>query len=146
MLFRSTYVQGLTAGTNYIFRVAARTSLGVGLYNYVSIVPQGSGSIVGSISSAPRNLTASVDAATSSVTLNWQAPAYTGGVPLIGYRIRLAGSTVDPTAATPTVFDDLVPAGSTSYRITGLLPGANFVVRVIPVTSVGDGEIGRAHV
>ncbi|NDD96778.1 MAG: hypothetical protein EBZ93_04670, partial [Actinobacteria bacterium] len=137
-----TYVQGLTAGTNYLFRVAARTSLGLGLYNYVSIVPQGSGSITGSIASAPRNLTATVDPATSSSLLTWQAPTYTGGVPLIGYRIRLAASTVDPNSTTSTVMDDLVPAGTTSYRVTGLLPGTNFVFRVIPVTSVGDGDYG----
>ena len=70
----NTYIQGLSAGVTYQFRVAARTSQGLGLYNYVSVTPTGSATYTGSIASAPLNLRATVDGA-STVLLTWAAPS-----------------------------------------------------------------------
>ena len=134
----NTYIQGLSAGVTYQFRVAARTSQGLGLYNYVSVTPTGSATYTGSIASAPLNLRATVDGA-STVLLTWAAPSYTGGMPLLGYRIRYA-TTNDPAAATTVVIDNLVPAGTTQFRLNGLPTGSNYFVRVTPVTAVGEGD------
>ncbi|MEI8286103.1 MAG: fibronectin type III domain-containing protein, partial [Actinomycetes bacterium] len=134
----STYVQGLTAGTTYQFRVAARTSQGLGLYNYVSVTPTGSATYTGSIATSPLNLRATVDGA-ATVLLTWAAPSYTGGLPLLGYRIKYQ-STTDPAAAVSGAVNTLVPAGTTQYRLSGLATGSNYFARVTPVTDVGEGD------
>jgi large repetitive protein len=132
------YIQGLSAGVTYQFRVAARTSQGLGLYNYVSVTPTGSATYTGSIATAPLNLRATVDGP-ATVLLTWAAPTYTGGLPLLGYRIRYL-ATNDPTAATSGAIDALAPAGTTQFRLNGLPTGSNYFVRVTPVTAVGEGD------
>jgi titin len=124
---------GVVPGTLYMFRIAAVTSLGRSYWAQVSATAIGGSPNTTTIASAPVNLTATTDAS-SSVLLNWTAPTYTGGVALLGYRIRYAATT-NSDSDLLSLIDALLPPTATSYRLNGLTNGTNYFVRVNALVS-----------
>ena len=84
---------------------------------------------------APTGLRATPDGP-SRIDLAWAAPIYTGGVPIIGYRIEVSedarASWRDLVARTRT--------GSTTHTHTGLRAGATRHYRVSAINQVGTGN------
>lgn len=120
----SATVPGLTNGTLYNFRVAAKNAEGTGAYTAsVSATPA-------TVPGAPTSLAASGTG--TSRTLTWTAPSATGGSAITDYVVGYKLST----EATWTTFTDGVSA-STGASVTGLTSGASYDFRVAAVNIVG---------
>jgi hypothetical protein len=123
----SATVTGLTNGTGYVFRVAAVTSVGPGLWSAASAntVPAGP-------ATAP--LTLRGTALDGKVSLTWTNPSSNGGSAIRDYVIesRVAGS------GSWSRFNDGVTTATTA-TVTGLTNGTSYVFRVAAVTGAGQG-------
>lgn len=121
----SATVGSLTAGTSYVFRVAAVTAVGVG-QNSAS-----SNSVVISAASAPpsepRN--ASGVPSTTSIVLSWQAPESSGSAAIIDYAIKYASGGVTQTAT----------ATGTTFTLTGLSSNTAYSISIAARSSAGTG-------
>jgi hypothetical protein len=114
-------VTGLSAGSEYIFQIKARNTLGKSLAGSFSAVT------VPNTPGVPTSVTTSVTG--TSVSANWVAPASNGGSAITGYKaylINAAGNDVENK--TPT---------TTSTEFTNVTPGT-YTVRVIATNLVGD--------
>ncbi|MEV6814730.1 putative Ig domain-containing protein [Micromonospora sp. NPDC051296] len=115
---------GLTAGSQYAFRVAATNAFGTGTASPSStpVVPY-------TVPAAPTITSAT--AGTNSATVTWSAPA-DGSSAITGYRLTpyLAG-----TAQTPLS----LPATPTSRTVTGLTAGTAYTFRIAAVNAAGTG-------
>ena len=81
---------GLMAGSTRHYRVSAINSAGTGAASNVAIVTTAT-----EVPGAPTGLTTEVSEDEAKVALSWTAPAFTGGVPITGYRIE---SSIDGNA------------------------------------------------
>ncbi|URZ01538.1 fibronectin type III domain-containing protein [Clostridium felsineum] len=104
-------ITGLTAGTSHTYRVRVTTSAGVG--DWTDLTTKVTLSVVS-------NITATVDS--TSITVNWTA--VDGAT---GYDIEVDGKVI--TGIT-----------STSYEITGLVPGTTHAYRIRAISTAGVGE------
>jgi titin len=119
-------VPNLTNGIAYMFRVAAVNSFGAGEFSDAT-APQTS-------LAAPQAITNLIAvAAARSVTLTWDAPASTGGRPLIDYAIDYR-----PAGSADWVRWNRGPSTATSAVVTGLPVGRGFAFRVTAVTDYGS--------
>lgn len=84
---------------------------------------------------APAGLEA-VEDGTSRIDLSWNAPADTGGVPLIGYRIEVSENAVRSWS----VLVATTRTTRTTYSHTGLTAGSTRHYRVSAINQVGVGE------
>jgi hypothetical protein len=126
----SATVTGLSNGTRYEFRVAAKNSAGTGRFSATaSATPSGGASTPGE----PRNLAASPG--NQQVALSWSAPASDGGASITDYVVqyRRSGSGNWQT------FQDGASA-STSATVTGLTNGTDYQFRVAAKNSAGTGS------
>jgi len=125
-------VTGLANGTSHVFRVAARTSVGLGDWTAASaaVTPL-------SLASAPRSLQAV--ARDGQVLLTWTAPAFTSGSPVTDYLVQRS----ENGGSTWTNVVDGVSAGS-GATVTGLANGTTYVFRVAAVTAAGPGTWSSA--
>jgi titin len=119
-------VTGLVNGSQYVFRVAAVTSLGTGAYTGavgpVTPLP---------LASAPTRLTGT--AGVGAVSLVWTAPASTGGLTITDYLVQYS---VDNGANWVTANDGV----SSIARATVALPsGRSYIFRVAAITAGGVG-------
>ena len=118
---------GLDPGTRLRYRVRAVNDAGAGPGSNIAeartdpVVPD-----------APPNLSAR-SGGTTTIDLSWEAPAYTGGAPVTGYRIEVHDGTVWTILA-----GDHGP--STAYTHGGLEPGDERRYRVSAVNEAGAGE------
>ena len=123
----SASVTGLTNGTSYVFKVAAKNSAGTGNYS-------GSPSVTpATIPDAPTGVTGT--AGNNQVSLNWTAPANNGGSAITGYSIQHSsdsGSTWSGAISTGST--------STSHTVTGLTNGTAYLFRVAAVNALGTGS------
>jgi hypothetical protein len=121
----STPVTGLTNGTSYQFRVAARNAMGTSRWSSVVLVGAG-------VPTAPRLVVAAP--ASTQVTLSWKAPTYTGSAPITDYRVqyRQVGTTGW------TNFKDGVST-TLHAHVTGLVNGTTYQFRVTAMNSRGLG-------
>ena len=121
----SLVVTGLTNGTTYRFSVQARNSVGTGpssgLSNAVTPTAAPSAPAIG-------NATAGVGQA----TVNWTAPASTGGSALTGYLVRVF------TTAGVLVTERSAPSNATSLNVTGLTNGTSYRFQVRADNAVGS--------
>ena len=119
---------GLTDGTTYIVRVAARNSVGISSY-----VEESTGKAPRRLAGRPGNVQA-LQTSNQQVNLTWTTPASDGGSPITGYRIEFlpAGSTTWQlfTQASDT---------STTRTVTGLTNGVSYQFRVSAITAAGTG-------
>lgn len=108
----SVTVTGLTNGTNYGFRVAARNSVGIGPTTAQFTVKPG-------VPGIPTNVVATAELTSGRVS--WTAPANNGST-ITGYTVTKFlngasnGSKTFASSATTQTITDLVPGGS--YRFT----------------------------
>jgi subtilisin-like proprotein convertase family protein len=120
-------VTGLTNGTSYVFRVAARTIAGLSAWTAASaaVVPLGR-------ASAPRSLQAV--AGDGRAVLTWVAPASTSGVPITDYLVQRSTNS-------GTTWTDVADGVSavTAATVNGLVNGTAYVFRVAAVTAAGTG-------
>lgn len=111
---------GLAPGTGYLFTVAARNSVGVGLAASSSAATPGT-------PGAPTGLAATPAADGHSVGLSWSPPGANGGSPVTGYTVSVSGG--------PAL--DLGVVGS--HTFTGLTPGTTYQFSVRAENAVGSG-------
>jgi hypothetical protein len=131
----STVVTGLTNGTPVSFRVIAVNALGAGATSVASntVTPAPA---VATVPGAPTIGTAV--AGNASATVNWTAPANTGGSPITEYRVQVRrGTTVVRTVT------GISPA-ATSTVVTALTNGLAYNFRVRAVNAVGVGALSAA--
>jgi len=123
----ATVVTGLANGTPYRFRVAARDADGTGPWSERSeaVAPVAPPAPASALVATAGNRTA---------TLQWQAPADSGGTPVTDYVIQYRRLS----AAEWSTFADGVSA-ATQATVTGLVGGANYAFQVIARNAVGDG-------
>ncbi len=118
-------VPGLTNGTAYSFRVAAKNSEGTGAYTAsVAATPA-------TKPGAPTNLAAAGTGTTR--TLTWSAPGSNGGSAITDYTVDYKLSS----SASWTNFVDGVRA-STGATVTGLTDGQSYDFRVATVNGIGE--------
>lgn len=128
----TTTITGLTTGTAYTFKVAARNINGSGPESAASntVTP-----LTDLPPAAPTNVTAAP--ATSSARINWTAPGSDGGTPVTGYTITpFIGATAQPSTT--------AGASATSTTVTGLTNGATYTFRITATNSVGDSPLSAA--
>jgi titin len=117
----------LVNGTTYSVRIRAVNPVGRGApSNAVTgtpVAPPGK----------PRNVSATLVASPAGITVSWQAPSYTGGGTIAGYRIQQSS---DGGATWTTVGDQ----AGTSRTIPGasLAPSTTYVFRVAAYNTGGD--------
>ena len=120
-------VTGLVNGTEYLVRVVALNTVGNGAPSQeASLIPA-------TVPGAPADL--GVARGVRSVTVSWGAPA-DGGSAITGFRVQWRADDGD--------FEDSdaqasVGGASLSRRITGLVNGTEYFVRVVAVNGVGEG-------
>ncbi|HXW78606.1 MAG TPA: fibronectin type III domain-containing protein, partial [Acidimicrobiales bacterium] len=120
---------GLTNGTTYYFKVTAVNSVGESSFsNEVSATPA-------VVPGAPRALTAT--GGNAQVALAWDAPASTGGDPVLGYKIYQGTSSGGEVLLTST------STTATTYTSTGLTNGTTYYFEVTAVTLVGAGPVSN---
>ena len=121
--------RGLSARTTRHYRVLAINRAGRGPASNVAFATTDA-----DLPGAPTGLQATADGPTR-IDLAWTAPIYTGGVPVIGYRIEVsedAGSSwSDLVARTRT--------NATGYTHSGLPAGTTRHYRVSTINQVGTG-------
>ncbi|MFG1605008.1 fibronectin type III domain-containing protein [Actinoplanes sp. NPDC049265] len=122
-------VTGLANGSAYQLRVRAVNLAGAGASS--AAVPVALDALV---PDTPTGLTAV--AGSTTVALNFQPPASTGGSPITGYEV----STDNGTSWGPiTVTDALLAKAAT---VTGLVNGTTYTIRLRAVNAVGAGPAG----
>ena len=121
-------VTGLTNGTPYVFRVAAKTAAGLGAWTAASaaVTPL-------KTASPPRSL--QVTPGDGNALLTWLAPDSTGGSPVTDY---IAQRSSNGGQTWVTVSDSVT--ATTSMTATGLDNGTTYVFRVAAVTLAGPGQ------
>ncbi|HEX2346332.1 MAG TPA: fibronectin type III domain-containing protein [Gaiellaceae bacterium] len=87
---------------------------------------------------APTSLAASPGDASAS--LSWNAPSFTGGSPVTGYRVYRGTSPNPTTALTPDL------GVQTTYADTGLVNGTTYYYKVSALNANGEGPLsGQAQ-
>ena len=129
--------QGVVNGTQYYYKVAATTALGIGAYTSpVATTPVGP-------SSAPSNLMAVT--ADSQVTLTWNPPINSGGSPVTGYRIlecnsaTVTGSGLLSSNCSVQVTPN-TNTTATSYVVPSLTNGTTYYFGVQALTSASPAQ------
>ena len=121
--------RGLSPRTTRHYRVVAMNRVGRGPASNVAFATTDA-----DLPGAPTGLQAAADGP-SRIDLAWTAPVYTGGVPIIGYRIEVsedAGSSWrDLVARTRT--------NATEYTHSGLPAGTTRHYRVSTINQIGTG-------
>lgn len=123
---RSATINGLTNGTAYLVRVAAKSAAGKGSYleSSSSVTPV-------TTPDAPTAVTAT--AGNENVSMNWNAPSNNGGSLITGYEVQYkAASAGDGSWET-------IQRSEANANITGLVNGTAYVFRVAAKNSVGAG-------
>jgi hypothetical protein len=121
----SATVTGLTNGTTYVFRVAAQTVYGRGVFTTASpqAMPVGQ-------PDAPTGVVGVIG--NQSVSLTWVAPGANGS-PITDYVVQYSSNN----GTTWTPFNDGV-ATATSATVTGLTNGTAYVFRVAAANLIGQ--------
>ena len=125
----SYYHTALPPNTTRHYRVSAVNRAGAGLPSNVDFATTDA-----DLPGAPTGLEAEANG-TSRIDLTWTAPSYTGGVPLIGYRIEVSQDA-------GRSWSELVPrtqSATTAYSHTGLRAGSTRHYRVSAINHVGAG-------
>ena len=127
----STVITGLTNGQSYQVQVRGRNIRGAGAWSDATL-----GTPFGALS-VPRNVT--LVAEDGAITVSWETPASTGGLPITGYKI-----TYYPTASPGSSLSMSVAPVVRTLQIGGLTNGTPYSVRVAAVNRQGDGSLSTA--
>ena len=128
----SCTVTGLTNGTSYTFTVAASNALGASSPSTPSAA-----AVPSTTPGAPTSVTAT-SFQNGKVPVTWSPPTSLGGSAIKTYVVRYSsnGGTSWTTASTT------VRGTVTSYTVTGLANGTNYLIGVAATTSAGTGSFG----
>jgi hypothetical protein len=122
-------VTGLTKGTAYTFKVAAKNVAGFGAYSTASspaVTPRSAPGAPTDIVAVPGN---------QKLDVTWKAPAVTNGSAITDYIINVCDG------ANCQLVSDAVST-ATSISISSLANGTEYVVRVAAVNAAGTGDYG----
>lgn len=119
----SCTVTGLTDGVEYTFTVRATSAAGYSNASSGSAIPS-------TVPDVPTNITGS--RGDKTVTVNWQAPTYTGGAPVTSYTVELKSGGV-------LVQEARVKAGVFSYTFPALHNGVTYTYVVLASNADGQG-------
>jgi hypothetical protein len=117
-------VGGLTNGTTYTFRVAAKNAIGTGAQSTDSnaVTPK-------AVPAVPTNVTATLGV--GQATVNWVAPSSDGGSAITGYDVtRYVGGVAYGTSSVGVV---------TQTTVSGLTNGTTYTFRVAAKNAAGTG-------
>lgn len=122
----SASTSSLTAGTSYVFQVAAVTAAGRGPWSSSSnsVTPI-------TVASAPRTVSGSATAA--GITVVWFAPLTEGGSAVTDYVVQYSSDTGATWSSAPHA-----ASSSTSLLIPGLNPALNYTFRVAAINAAGQ--------
>jgi chitodextrinase len=127
---RSHTVTGLSNGTRYWFRIAARNTAGLGAWSpLVAVTPR-------TVPTAPRTVTAAP--ASRSVTLRWSRPLSNGGATISDYVIERSRDRTTWIRVRDGV------STARSHTVTGLGNGTRYWFRVAARNAAGVGAWSRS--
>jgi hypothetical protein len=124
-LVTSTTIGGLTNGTAYTFKVAAKNIAGTGAQSAASnpVTPR-------TVPDAPTGLSGTTGGSGQAV-LSWSAPAFDGGAAISGYDVTAySGGVAQSTTAV---------GAATQATIGGLTNGATYTFRIAAKNVAGTG-------
>lgn len=122
-------VTGLTAGSTYYFRIAARNIV-TDQYGTWSLYSPTVSALIGSAPSAPQTPACNNAGIPGRLNVSWTAPASTNGSPVIDYTVDYG---TDPAFG---AFSS-VTTTALGRTITGLTPGSTYYFRVKARNSIG---------
>lgn len=125
-------VTGLSANTQYYFRVAAINSVGTGSYSTSAAVT------TDTTPGAPTDLTVA-SFTTATVSLYWTAPVSDGGEAISNYSVQWGTDNVAWPNSTTTGSGTAASVGS-PFVVTSLATGTLYYFRVAAINSVGTGS------
>jgi hypothetical protein len=116
----------LTAGHTYSFKITANESTSPSTIDSNTI----SGVTIYTAPAAPTGV--SVTAGNNQGTINWTAPANTGGTPITSYTISVTNTFTNNTTV-------ITGVAASPYVVTGLTNGQAETAKVAAVNSIGTG-------
>lgn len=124
------FLQGLTPGTTYFFKMLVRNSLGASVYGpWVSFTTRAD------VPTPPTSVAVSAITETTA-TVSWAAPTDLLGSALWGYTVRLAQNN----AFSKGLLEYTSDSDILSQGFTGLLPGTTYRVQVNAISANGPGS------
>ena len=122
---------GLTNGTPYFARVAAKNTVGTGAtaVSSVSATP-----ITTTVPGPPTNVTGVPG--DGQIAISWTAPLSDGGSPITDYLIEVSTNGTSWTVVPHTA------STATTITATGLVNGTPYSLRVAAINAVGTGSYG----
>ena len=124
---------GLQPVTRYQYQVAAINSVGAGAWSVTAATLTHA-----DFAEAPTGLTARANG-TSRIDLSWNAPRYTGGVSILGYRIEAS----DDGGATWNIIRRNTNSASTEFSDLNLEPATTRHYRVGAINLAGVGPFSN---
>ena len=129
---------GLEPVTRYRYRVAAINGVGRGEYSPMPPLPPAAAITHADFAGVPTGLTARA-VGTARIDLAWNAPRYTGGVSIIGYRIEAS----DDGGSTWKIIRRNTNARTTTYSDVNLRPATTRHYRVAAINLAGVGKFSN---
>jgi hypothetical protein len=124
------FLQNLTPGTKYYFKMLVRNSLGASAYGpWISFTTRND------VPKPPTSVAVSAITETTA-TVSWGAPTDLLGSTLWGYTVRFAQNTTFSQGLLEYTSDD----ETVSQALTGLLPGTTYYVQVNAISANGPGS------
>jgi hypothetical protein len=124
------FLQDLTPGTKYYFKMLVRNSLGASAYGpWVSFTTRTD------VPTPPTTVQVS-DITETTATVSWGAPTDLLGSELWGYTVRFAQNTAFSKGLLEYTDDD----GSLTLALSGLLQGTNYYIQVNAISANGPGS------
>ena len=118
---------GLTNGSAYAFRVSAVNAVGTGTASATaSATPD-------VVPGAPTSV--ATTSTHAEATVSWVAPASNGGTAVTGFTVAWTSNAVQGMISGSA----MAAAGTTSYRLTGLVNGVTYAFTVTATNAAGNG-------
>ena len=129
---------GLEPVTRYRYRVAAINRVGRGEFSPLPPLPPVAAITHADFAGVPTGLTARA-VGTARIDLAWNAPRYTGGVSIIGYRIEAS----DDGGTTWNIIRRNTNARTTTFSDVNLRPATTRHYRVAAINLAGVGQFSN---
>ena len=130
----SLKISNLIENNTYFFRVSAKNSIGVG----DALESDGSIAIRRPVGCPDTPLPLLVtDIQSDNCTLEWKAPAWTGGNDLLGYKVEM--KVGEGSTATWNLVSDVAPTSKT-YIVKNLAEGNEYYFRISAFNAVGASK------
>jgi Ca2+-binding RTX toxin-like protein len=138
----SRVISGLNNGQAYNFRVLAVNEFGPGAPSVASAA------VTPATVPGPPLITSVVGGVTTdapiNATVNWDAPADTGGSPITSYTVRALRMAADGTTVLQTTTVANIGQAQRTRTVAGLVAGAQYRFEVVAVNAVGSTTSARS--